>query len=66
MSAVKITLEENGSLVIPEEYRRALGLHVGDEVVYAWKIGLYAFLLLSKQLDMHRNSCANIFRKVGH
>lgn len=33
MSAIRITLEENGSLTIPEEYRQALGLHVGDEVV---------------------------------
>jgi AbrB family looped-hinge helix DNA binding protein len=33
MTQVKTKLAEGGRIVIPSEYREALGLHVGDEVI---------------------------------
>jgi antitoxin PrlF len=33
MIQVKTKLAEGGRIVIPVEYREALGLHVGDEVI---------------------------------
>jgi AbrB family looped-hinge helix DNA binding protein len=33
MLEIKTTLTEGGKIVIPPEYRQALGLHIGDEVV---------------------------------
>lgn len=33
MLEVKAKLTEGGRIVIPAEYRKALGLHVGDEVI---------------------------------
>jgi AbrB family looped-hinge helix DNA binding protein len=33
MTQVKTKLAEGGRIVIPVEYREALGLHVGDEVI---------------------------------
>ena len=33
METVKVKLSEGGRIVIPAEYRRALGLHIGDEIL---------------------------------
>lgn len=33
MTEVKTKLAEGGRVVIPAEYRQALGLHVGDELI---------------------------------
>jgi AbrB family looped-hinge helix DNA binding protein len=33
ISAIRTKVAEGGRVVIPAEYRRAMGLHVGDEVV---------------------------------
>ena len=33
MAALRVKVGEGGRLVIPAEYRKALGIHVGDEVV---------------------------------
>ena len=33
MAQVKTKVAEGGRIVIPAEYREALGLHVGDEVI---------------------------------
>jgi AbrB family looped-hinge helix DNA binding protein len=33
MTQVKTKVAEGGRIVIPAEYREALGLHVGDEVI---------------------------------
>lgn len=33
MDQIKTKLTEGGRIVIPAEYRQALGLHVGDEVI---------------------------------
>jgi AbrB family looped-hinge helix DNA binding protein len=33
MTAFKTKLAEGGRIVIPAEYRQALGLHVGDELI---------------------------------
>ena len=33
MSGVRIKITEGGRIVIPAEYRQALGLHVGDEII---------------------------------
>jgi AbrB family looped-hinge helix DNA binding protein len=33
MAEIRTKLAEGGRIVIPAEYRQALGLHVGDEVI---------------------------------
>ncbi len=33
MNEMKAKISEGGRIVIPVEYRQALGLHVGDEVI---------------------------------
>jgi AbrB family looped-hinge helix DNA binding protein len=33
MVSIKAKIAEGGRIVIPAEYRKALGLHVGDEVI---------------------------------
>lgn len=33
MSSVRVRIAEGGRIVIPAEYRKALGLRIGDEVV---------------------------------
>ena len=33
MPQIKTKLAEGGRIVIPAEYRQALGLHIGDEVI---------------------------------
>lgn len=33
MTQIKTKVAEGGRIVIPAEYREALGLHVGDEVI---------------------------------
>ncbi len=39
MTQVKTRLGEGGRIVIPAEYRQALGLNVGDEVILRLKEG---------------------------
>jgi AbrB family looped-hinge helix DNA binding protein len=34
---VRLKVNENGRVVIPAEFRRALGIHTGDEVILTWK-----------------------------
>lgn len=36
-SEVRLKVNENGRVVIPLEYRRALGIRAGDEVILTWK-----------------------------
>jgi len=33
MIEIKTTLSEGGNIAIPPEYRQALGLHIGDEII---------------------------------
>jgi AbrB family looped-hinge helix DNA binding protein len=34
---VRLKVNENGRVVIPLEFRRALGVRAGDEVILSWK-----------------------------
>jgi AbrB family looped-hinge helix DNA binding protein len=33
MSEIRVKLTEGGRIVIPVEYRQALGLHIGDDLI---------------------------------
>ena len=39
MSNRRVKVTEDGSIVIPAEYRQALGFHVGDEVILSLEDG---------------------------
>jgi AbrB family looped-hinge helix DNA binding protein len=42
----RIKITEDGSIIIPDEYRQALGVHVGDEVILSLEDGsLHIFTL---------------------
>jgi len=45
MTQVKTKIGEGGRIVIPAEYRQALGLQVGDEVILRLKVENYVSLL---------------------
>ncbi len=46
MSNRRIKITEDGSIIIPDEYLQALGVHVGDEVILSLEDGsLHIFTL---------------------
>lgn len=34
---IRLTVNENGRVVIPAEFRKALGVRAGDEIILSWK-----------------------------
>lgn len=50
MIQVKARLGEGGRIVIPAQYRQALGLHVGDEVILRLEDGEVHIFTLSQAL----------------
>lgn len=51
MSEIKTKLGEGGRLVIPAEYRKALGLKPGDEVVLVLEEGEVRLLTLRRAIQ---------------
>jgi len=48
---VRLKVNENGRVVIPLEFRRALGIHAGDEVVLSWKEDEIRITTMQRRLE---------------
>ena len=50
-SEVRLKVNENGRLVIPAEFRRALGICAGDEVILTWKDDEIRITTMKKRIE---------------
>ena len=50
MTEIRTKLAEGGRIVIPAEYRQALNLHVGDEVILRLEDGALRIYTLSQAI----------------
>lgn len=50
MSNRRVKVTEDGSIVIPAEYRQALGFHVGDEVILSLEDGSLRVFTLNRAI----------------
>ncbi|HZU02563.1 MAG TPA: AbrB/MazE/SpoVT family DNA-binding domain-containing protein [Ktedonobacteraceae bacterium] len=50
MSTKRVKVTEDGSIVIPAEYRQALGFHVGDEVILSLEEGSLRIFTLNQAI----------------
>ncbi len=50
MSNRRIKITEDGSIIIPDEYRQALGVHVGDEVILSLEDGSLRIFTLNQAI----------------
>ncbi|HEV2399287.1 MAG TPA: AbrB/MazE/SpoVT family DNA-binding domain-containing protein [Candidatus Sulfotelmatobacter sp.] len=48
---VRLKLNENGRVVIPLEFRRALGVQAGDEVILSWKDDEIRITTMQRRLE---------------
>ncbi len=62
MTEIRTKLAEGGRIVIPAEYRKALGLHVGDEVILRLEEGEVRLLTPRQAI---RRAQAVVRRYVG-
>lgn len=51
MIEIRARVAEGGRIVIPAEYRQALGLHVGDDVILRLEDGEVRILTLQKAIQ---------------
>ena len=51
MTEMRVKVAEDGRIVIPAEYRQALGLHVGDDVILRLEDGEVRILTLQKAIQ---------------
>jgi AbrB family looped-hinge helix DNA binding protein len=50
-SEVRLKVNENGRLVIPAEFRRALGICAGDEIILTWKDDEIRLTTMKKRIE---------------
>ena len=48
---VRLKVNENGRLVIPVEFRRALGICAGDEIILTWKDDEIRMTTMKKRIE---------------
>jgi AbrB family looped-hinge helix DNA binding protein len=48
---VRLKVNENGRLVIPAEFRRALGICAGDEIILTWKDDEIRITTMKKRIE---------------
>lgn len=48
---VRLKVNENGRLVIPAEFRRALGIRPGDEIILTWKDDEIRITTMKKRIE---------------
>lgn len=48
---VRVKLNENGRVVIPSEFRRALSIHAGDEIILSWEDDEIRITTMQRRLE---------------
>jgi len=63
MRQVKTKISEGGRVVIPAEYRKQLGLEVGDEVIIRFVDGEIRIFTPPRQSSGHKHGYGGLFLK---